>query len=180
MPKRPISFSQNTKPWNGRRTPFGRMSYEDWEEKYGEGSLKTDHFTTEDDRRAALQSPNRPRAVPGPYDDFMRGMAVKKWRDALNEGIMLNTTANYVLSSSVPVKNIRPAMQKHFDRFVNRARAAGYEVKEIKKDPVTKVWYAEICRDDICTNQIIMGPTLGMSGGTRRKRGRRGTRRLKN
>jgi len=154
------------------------MSEEDWEEKYGE-TKKTDHFTTEADRREAMASANNRASVPpGAYHPNMRRAAVKKWTNLQEMGMTPYTPYDYSLPIDVPNANRKRVIHKHLKSFVKRAEEAGYEVKEVAKDPVTKVVYAKICMDDICTYQVIMGPRGTMSGGTRRKRRRsRGTRR---
>jgi len=157
------------------------MGDEEWVEKYGMGSFKTNHFTTDENRRAARASAeNRAGVPPGPYHPSMTRAAVKKWMNLQEMGVTPDTTYDYEMLRAAPVANTKAIIHRHLKNFVKRAEEAGYEVKEVAKNPETKVWYAKICMDDICTYQVIMGPRGTMSGGTRRRRarrGRRGTRR---
>jgi len=165
------------KNFNGESRPLGRMDAESWIEIYGDVP-KSDHFATEADKHEAAMSLNRPMAVPGPYNRSIRGRAAKRWRDKMEQGRVPNTARNFNLSKTVPLVNMPVATQSHIERYVQRALAAGYSVTELKQNPETGVWYVKLCRDDICTYQVIMGPSGTMSGGTRRRRNRRrGTKR---
>ena len=182
MPKPPLQFRENVKPWNGRRRPFERMGREEWVEKYGE-TPKTDHFTTDENRYAARASAENMTSVPpGPYHPVMKRAALKKWMNLQEMGMTPDTAYDYDMISAAPVANIKEIIHRHLKQFVKRAEEAGYEVKEVSKNPETKVLYAKICKDGVCTYQVIKGPHGTMSGGTRKRaRGRRrGTRRLKN
>jgi hypothetical protein len=168
--KQGLTFHANTKNWNGRRKRISPMNHASWLEIYGDVP-KSDHFLTDDEHYEASISPNRPKTLPGPYEPSAKYRAIQSWRNKMAQGIEPNTPKNYDLSTAGPGKKTSAAITSHLERYAERVKKAGYELHELKQNQQTGVWYAKICREGLCTYQVVIGPSGTMSGGkTRRKK----------